>query len=75
MPEAGALLACLDVLIAGRYNATQRLARHLQGSANKTIHFLTDRYTMSDLQAVPPTEVVITGTGEVVISGIDPPAW
>lgn len=75
MPEAETLLSCVDVLIAGRYDATQRLARDLRGSANKTVHLLTDRYTMADLQAVPLAEVIITATGEVVVSGIDPVRW
>lgn len=73
MPEASELLACLDVLIAGRYEAGQHVARDLRGSANKTIHFLTPRYCLSDLQAVPAAEVIITAAGEVLISGIDPP--
>jgi anaerobic ribonucleoside-triphosphate reductase activating protein len=72
MPAAASLLGCVDVLIAGRYEAGQRLARDLRGSANKTTHFLTGRYTPADLQAVPPAEVIITPTGEVILSGIDP---
>jgi len=72
MPDAGALLACVDVLIAGRYDASQRLARDLRGSANQTVHLLTNRYTMADVQSVPPAEIVITKEGEVVVSGIDP---
>ena len=72
MPQTPTLLNCIDVLIAGRYDQTQRLGYGLQGSANQTIHLLTDRYTLSDLEAVPPTEVIITPTGEVIISGIDP---
>lgn len=75
MPEAAELLACLDVLIAGRYEAGQHLARDLRGSANKTAHFLTPRYNLSDLQAVPVAEVIITAAGEVLVSGIDPPGW
>jgi anaerobic ribonucleoside-triphosphate reductase activating protein len=75
MPEADALLACVDALIAGRYDQTQHLARDLRGSANKTVHFLSERYTMDDLQAVLPAEVIITAEGEVVISGIDPVKW
>jgi anaerobic ribonucleoside-triphosphate reductase activating protein len=74
-PEAGELLACTDVLIAGRYEAARRLARGLLGSANKTVHFLTARYTAADLEAVPPAEVLITAEGEVVLSGIDPVRW
>jgi len=74
-PEAAELLACVDVLIAGRYDAARRLARGLLGSANKTVHFLTARYTAADLAAVPPAEVVIAADGEVVLSGIDPVRW
>ena len=77
MPDAGTLLACVDVLIAGRYDASQHLAcgESLRGSANQTMHLLTDRYTMDDLQSVPPAEVIITAEGEVVMSGIDPVRW
>jgi anaerobic ribonucleoside-triphosphate reductase activating protein len=75
MPEAEELLACIDVFIAGRYDHNQRLARNLRGSANKTVHLLTDRYTITGLQAVPPAEVIITTEGEVVLSGINPVQW
>jgi anaerobic ribonucleoside-triphosphate reductase activating protein len=75
MPDAGAFLACLDILVAGRYEADQRLARDLRGSANKTVYFLTNRYALSDLQAVPPAEVIITAEGEIMVSGIDPVGW
>lgn len=75
MPDATALLACLDILIAGRYEASQHLARDLHGSANKSIHFLTNRYSLSDLQAIPSAEVIITREGEVMVSGIDPIGW
>jgi anaerobic ribonucleoside-triphosphate reductase activating protein len=75
MPEAEALLACVDVIIAGRYDHTRRLARELRGSANKTVHLLSDRYTLDDLQTVLPAEVIITADGEVMLSGIDPLRW
>ncbi len=75
MPAAEALLTCLDVLIAGRYEAGQRLARDLRGSANKSVHFLTNRYSLSHLQALPPAEVIITAEGEIMVSGIDPVVW
>lgn len=45
MPLGPAVLAHVDVLIPGRYVQTRRLARGLRGSANKTVHLLTDRYT------------------------------
>jgi anaerobic ribonucleoside-triphosphate reductase activating protein len=75
MAEAEALLACVDVLIAGRYDQSRRLARDLRGSANKTVHLLSDRYTMSDLHYVAPAEVIIGPDGEVVLSGVDPVEW
>jgi anaerobic ribonucleoside-triphosphate reductase activating protein len=75
LPAAAELLACIDVLIAGRYVEDRRLARGLRGSANKTVHFLTDRYTPADLETVPAAEVSITAAGEVVLSGIDPVRW
>jgi anaerobic ribonucleoside-triphosphate reductase activating protein len=75
MSDANALLDCIDVLIAGRYDQTQRLARDLRGSANKTVHLLTDRYTMDDLHSTPTAEVIITAEGDVVVSGIEPVRW
>ncbi len=75
MPEHTALLACVDVLISGRYDARQRLARDLRGSANKEVRFLTRRYTPADLSAVPEAEVLITPEGDVLLSGIAPLRW
>lgn len=72
MPGAGALLACVDVLLAGRYDPAQRLARDLRGSANKTVHWLTGRYGPADLLAVPAAELILTADGQLAASGIDP---
>lgn len=71
----GRFLAQVDVLIAGRYDASRRVAQGLIGSANKVTHFLTGRYTASDLEAVPQAEIIITPEGEVILSGIDPLEW
>jgi anaerobic ribonucleoside-triphosphate reductase activating protein len=75
MPRINALLDMVDVLIAGRYLANQRLAQALIGSANKTIHFLSPRYTPGDFTTIPPAEVIITQDGQVLLSGIDPFGW
>jgi anaerobic ribonucleoside-triphosphate reductase activating protein len=72
MPGIESLLACLDVLIAGQYVASERIASGLIGSANKTIHFLTSRYSLADLKAVPSAEVILSPGGEVILSGINP---
>jgi anaerobic ribonucleoside-triphosphate reductase activating protein len=65
----------VDVLLAGRYDASQRVADGLIGSANKTVHFLTGRYNMADLESVPQAEVILNADGEIILSGIDPLNW
>ncbi len=65
----------VDVLLAGRYDASQRVAQNLIGSSNKTVHFLSDRYTTKDLETVPQAEVILTADGEIRLSGIDPLNW
>jgi anaerobic ribonucleoside-triphosphate reductase activating protein len=77
LPGAEALLACADVLIAGRYDAGQRVAGSsgLRSSANQSVHLLTDRYTIDDLSAVPAAELIVTPEGEITLSGVDPLMW
>ncbi len=72
MREAGEVLSYIDVLIAGPYDRTKRVARGLRGSANQTIHFVTNRYSESDMWRITPAEICITNVGEVTASGIDP---
>jgi anaerobic ribonucleoside-triphosphate reductase activating protein len=74
-PTFKILLPWIDVLIAGRYEASQRVATGLLGSANKTVHFLSARYSVQDLQAVPEAEVWIDLQGQITLSGIDPLPW
>lgn len=73
MKDSPELLRCVDILIAGRYDRTRRVARNMVSSANKTLHFLSGRYTEKDLKKIPIFEVVITEEGRVITSGIDPP--
>jgi anaerobic ribonucleoside-triphosphate reductase activating protein len=70
-----AILPYVDVLLAGRYRAEQRLARGLRGSTSKTLHFLTNRYGPAVLAAVPDAEVLIGPDGTVRLSGIAPMEW
>ncbi|MBI4326753.1 MAG: radical SAM protein [Chloroflexi bacterium] len=69
------VLDYVDVLIAGGYDETRRIARGLRGSANKTVHLLTSRYTLDDLQQVPEAEVILTPAGDALMSGIEPLQW
>ncbi len=75
MPRSAQLLSSIDVLLAGRYDANLRRARGLVGSRNKTVHFLTERYSQADLDAVPEAEVIVTDHGEIIFSGINPVQW
>ena len=70
LPGAEALLAALDVVIAGRYDHAHRLGRSLLGSANQTIHFLTDRHGPADFDDIPEAELFIGPDGQVVATGI-----
>lgn len=72
LPNGSAILAELDVLIDGRYDAKQRLAVGLRGSANQQIHLLTTRYRAEEVHAVPTGEVRITPSGDVIVSGVAP---
>ncbi len=73
MPNHRRLLDLVDVIVAGRYDQSQRVGSGLLGSANQTFHFLTDRYSAADLEAVPASEITIDSEGNLQISGVDPP--
>jgi anaerobic ribonucleoside-triphosphate reductase activating protein len=66
------VLANLDVLIDGRYRASERLGAGLRGSANQRILLLTPRYRSADVEATPVAEVRISPSGELVFTGVDP---
>lgn len=70
MPDGKAVLACIDVLIAGRYVAAKHVGNQLLGSANQLVHFLTNRYTPDDLVETPPTEIVIDAEGNLIQTGL-----
>ncbi|HWN69790.1 MAG TPA: 4Fe-4S single cluster domain-containing protein [Haliangium sp.] len=71
-PQGPAILAQIDVLVDGRYEARQRLGRGLRGSANQRIHLLGDRYRAGDVEATPEAEIRIDARGQVVLTGVDP---
>ena len=71
-PWADELLALVDVLIAGRYDGRTRIARDLRGSASKTLHFLTPRYTPADFTGLAEAEVFIAPDGTIALTGIAP---
>ncbi|REJ91792.1 MAG: 4Fe-4S cluster-binding domain-containing protein [Planctomycetota bacterium] len=72
LPDAASLLEPIDVLIAGRFQTAGRIAIGMRGSANKTIHLLSDRYTYDDLASVVTSEIVLDVDGRITATGIDP---
>jgi len=62
----------IDVLIAGRYVADMLASGGFPGSANKTIHYLSRRHSKDDLNLVPVSEVIISHTGELSFTGVEP---
>lgn len=72
LPHGAGVLEQLDVLIDGRYVASERLAAGLRGSANQRIHLLTSRYTLADVEATPIAEIRIGPAGDVVLTGVNP---
>lgn len=75
MPHSSQILKHIDILLAGRFIQEQRTASHLLGSANKTVHFLTNRYTPADIMEMPEAEIILQPDGSIHLSGIDPIQW
>jgi anaerobic ribonucleoside-triphosphate reductase activating protein len=72
LPAGAAVLAATDVLIDGRYRASDRLGQGLRGSENQRIHLLTQRYSLADVESTPVAEIRISRGGEVVLTGVNP---
>ncbi len=69
-PAERALIACLDVLVVGRYEAAQRsLDLGWRGSRNQQIRFLTTRHDERDLPAGREAEVHLSPDGAIVVMG------
>ncbi|AKH87097.1 hypothetical protein AA958_28985 [Streptomyces sp. CNQ-509] len=69
-PARLAAVAAADLVVAGRYNQSQRLASGLRGSANKEYLYRTGRYRGLDLGGVPEVEVHIGGDGTITGTGM-----
>ncbi|MHA1549881.1 MAG: 4Fe-4S single cluster domain-containing protein [Alphaproteobacteria bacterium] len=64
------LLAVTDLLVTGRYVKAQKDELHpWRGSTNQQIHFLTDRYQLSDVPEENAFEVYIHPNGQLVMTG------
>lgn len=74
-PDHRSLLAVADVLVAGRYMQARRASGITwRGSSNQVVHFLTDRYSPSDMQNSADIEFHLEGNGSVAVTGF-PVGW
>ncbi len=66
------ILALIDVLIDGSYDVRRPSpAGSFVSSVNQNTHLLTSRYTKDDFCALPEAEVIISGEGTLVCSGVN----
>jgi anaerobic ribonucleoside-triphosphate reductase activating protein len=72
IPSGRMILEYLDILIAGRFVQALRSSKEWRGSSNKTVHFLSSRYTPADFKHIPSAEVLIAPDGTVRVTGINP---
>jgi anaerobic ribonucleoside-triphosphate reductase activating protein len=70
-PGPGRLLRACDLLVDGRYEATQPEARRRWiGSTNQVMHFLSDRYQPSEPRFTAPNSVELRlQGGELMVNG------
>jgi anaerobic ribonucleoside-triphosphate reductase activating protein len=66
------ILRLVDVLIAGPFLESQRIARGLRGSANQMVHLLTNRYAARDVANTPTGEICIDPSGDIHLTGVGP---
>lgn len=65
------LVSLLDVLIDGHYDPARANPPGIwPSSANQTIHLIGQRYATADFKELPALEIIITGKGEVIQSGL-----
>jgi anaerobic ribonucleoside-triphosphate reductase activating protein len=69
------LLAYVDVLIVECPEANLSVASLAAGCDKPQFHFITERYSVDDMLAVPSSEVIITRDGDVIVTGMHPLQW
>lgn len=74
MSHGSAILAELDVLIAGPFMQSVPSSLPLLGSENQKIHFLSDRHNPAEFTQMPRMEVIIHKDGTRTVTGFVPVA-
>ncbi|HNR32444.1 MAG TPA: 4Fe-4S single cluster domain-containing protein [Candidatus Hydrogenedentes bacterium] len=72
LPLGPQILACVDILVAGRYVRSRHVGQGLIGSSNQRIHCLTTRYRPSDFVGIPASEIILHRDGSITLTGVSP---
>jgi len=72
LPNGDAILACLDVLVAGPYIESLPLGNSLLSSQNQTLHLLSSRHKLGEFKSLPQTEAIVRTDGTIVLTGVAP---
>lgn len=68
--EHRALLEVTDVVVAGRYIDEQRVSGWAwRGSANQRVHFLSERYSLTNMKVVAEVEFHLEKDGTLTVTG------
>jgi len=70
LPLGMQLLSTVDILIDGAYDRSQPASDGIRGSLNQRIHFLSDRYSESDLIRAERKEIMILPDGTIIKTGV-----
>jgi anaerobic ribonucleoside-triphosphate reductase activating protein len=69
LPFGPAILASIDVLVAGLYVRERHSGQGLLGSTNQCLHLLTSRYQPGDFTKLPRGEVILHRDGTMTVTG------
>ena len=72
-PSGAEILEHIDVLVAGRFEATQPSNGTILASTNQRAHFLSERHTVDELNLGGNLEITIAPDGVVHLTGFPPP--
>ena len=72
IPSGPDILEEVDVLVAGRFEAQQPASGSILASANQRAHFLSEHYTLEDLELGGNLEITIAPDGTVHLTGFPP---
>ena len=69
LPNDQRIHGYLDILVAGPYVQSLHLGKGLIASHNQSLHLLTSRNRMGELEALPATEVILCKDGTIIVTG------